>query len=168
LSFVGRNDSFVGMNPVSLLAALLLTSSAAAQLRAPEAPPPRAEQRRQARLMDEIEAKLRLPPGAQPLGHYARFYAFDAPGKVIAVYVVPEPRDPPGEKCEEVTVDGKSRPVACPPPHAWPPGVAAGRRRWVRNRREMPWIMDGGCLQISVTYDLKSGKIERATCNGYA
>jgi len=120
------------------------------------------------RLMDAIESKLTLPPGAQPLGDYARFYAFETPGKVIAIYVIPEPREPPGEGCEEVTADGNSHPVACPPFRAWPPGVPAGHRRWVRNRREMPWMADGGCLQISVTYDLQSGKIEEARCNGYA
>jgi hypothetical protein len=157
------------MKPGLLLAALLVTLPGAAPRPHPrKPPPPTAEERRQARLMDEIETRLALPPGAQPLSHYARFYAFEGPGKVIAVYMIPEPARPAGDHCVEMTADGNSHPVACEPSPAWPPGVPAGHRRWVRDRREMPLIFDGGCIQITITYDLKSRKIESASCNGYA
>src|SRR4051812_6691372 len=157
------------MKPRLLLAALLVAAPGlAAGPTAPKSRPPGAEQRRQAQLMDEIETRLILPSGALPARRYARFYAFEAPGKVIAVYVIPDPPDPPGARCDEMTADGKFHPIACPPFRAWPPGVPAGHRRWVRDRRDMPLIFDGGCNQITVTYDLKSGKIESAACNGYA
>jgi hypothetical protein len=70
-----------------ILPALLLLGCTQAQPAAP-APSPAEEQ---ARIMDRIEALVRLPEGARPLAEYSRHYAWqsrrDGARKVVAVYV---------------------------------------------------------------------------------
>lgn len=59
-----------------------------AQARA--APPPPSPTEEQARIMDRIEAEVRMPRGALPLADYGRYYAWkseDGVRKVVAVYV---------------------------------------------------------------------------------
>jgi hypothetical protein len=65
--------------------ALLLLGCAQAR---PAAPPP-SPTAEQARLMDRIEAELRMPRGALPLADYGRYYAWgseDGRRRVAAVY----------------------------------------------------------------------------------
>lgn len=73
------------MRTPRILLALLLLGCAQAQPAA--SPPPPADE--QARLMDRIEAEVRMPRGAQPLAEYGRYYAWrleDGRRKVAAVY----------------------------------------------------------------------------------
>lgn len=44
----------------------------------------------------------------------------------------------------------------------------AGHRRWFAKPIDLPSMSDGGCMQISVAYDIASRRITRAVCNGYA
>lgn len=80
--YIGRD-----MKAPRILLALLLLGCTQAQPAAP-APSPAQEQ---ARIMDRIEALVRLPPGARPLAEYSRHYAWqsrrDGVRKVVAVYV---------------------------------------------------------------------------------
>jgi len=75
------------MRMFRILPALLLLGCTQAQPAAP-APSPEEEQ---ARIMDRIEALVRLPEGARPLAEYGRHYAWqsrwDGARKVVAIYV---------------------------------------------------------------------------------
>jgi hypothetical protein len=66
------------MRAAAVAAALLLPESSASH-----------DEQRHARIMDEIERKVRLPAGAERLDSYARSYAPGAHGKVVGTYVIP-------------------------------------------------------------------------------
>ena len=74
------------MRAPQILLAFLLLGCAEAQPAAP-VPSPVEEQ---ARIMDRIEALVRMPRGAWPLADYARYYAWQSRGdgvrKVVATY----------------------------------------------------------------------------------
>lgn len=118
------------------------------------------------RLMDEIEARIELPPEAEGIDQYVRFYAFDGEGKVLGRYVLPRIAESnPNTICEEVGSKGASAELPCPPQAAWPMQGRAGERLWVSSPREFPMMLDGGCARINVQYDIASQKVERASCN---
>jgi hypothetical protein len=145
------------MKSLFLLLALLMLSCA-------QAP----ERSRQAKLMDEIEQKLRLPEGASRLDRYARFYAFGRGGKVVATYVIPYRHEPqPDEGCEQIEDNGTWHEVECEPPKPWPEGASAGQRKWVATERDLPFRADGGCSQVSIDFDPATHEVE-ASCNGAA
>lgn len=122
----------------------------------------------QVQLMDAIEKALVLPPRAHPLGDYARFYAFEADGKVVGRYVIPERAEPEtATGCLWVGRNGKTRVEPCPPSRAWPEGVAAGERKWVADPASVPGMSDGGCRQVNLLYHPRSGKVEWVFCNGF-
>ncbi len=77
-----------GMSAPQILLAFLLLGCAEAQP-APPAPSPAEEQ---ARIMERIEALVRLPQGARPLAAYSRYYAWqsreDGVRKVVATYLI--------------------------------------------------------------------------------
>lgn len=91
-----------------------------------------------ARIMDEIERQVQLPPDAHELQKYARYYAFDG-DKVIGTYTTSAGND-----------------------------QLRGRRLWLGDRRDLPILMDGGCAVVNVVYDPLAQRIERAFCNGHA
>ena len=45
-----------------------------------------AEEPQHAQLMNQTEKQIRMPAGSHPLAEYARYYAFDKNGRVIAIY----------------------------------------------------------------------------------
>lgn len=121
---------------------------------------------RPARLMEEIEEQIELPPQAENIDKYVRFYAFDRKGKVLGRYVLPRVAVPrPKGVCQEIGPEGTSRELPCPPQAAWPKRGRAGERLWVSSPREFPVMLDGGCARINIQYDIASQKVERATCN---
>ncbi|HYI47902.1 MAG TPA: hypothetical protein VEX35_05495 [Allosphingosinicella sp.] len=75
------------MSAPRILLAFLLLGCAQEQPAPPPAPSPVEEQ---ARIMDRIEALVRMPRGAWPLADYARYYAWqsreDGVRKVVATY----------------------------------------------------------------------------------
>ena len=125
---------------------------------------------KQAHLMEEIEQKVQLPKGAEPLNAYVRFYTFSDRGKVLARWVVPEANEPqPGDGCAEVVLsetETRLRDIPCDPPRPWPPEGRAGESRWVEHEKNMPVMMDGRCRQINIMFDLGTRKVEHAFCNG--
>ena len=126
------------------------------------------EERKHKALMDQIENQVQLPKGAHALGDYARYYTHDENGDVHGVYLIPfndEPR--PGEGCEELGSNLTGRNVSCPPGQSQD-ALAAGKRRWVDDRRNIPFIMDGGCMEVDVIFDASKGRIKSAYCNGVA
>ena len=148
------------------LAPILLVPSCTRAPQAAEARPSAAEQARQVRLMDEIERKIVLPGRARPLKAYARFYAFDGKGGAMARYLIPIPGARGGTTdCARVTPDLQAHLGRCPSSDPWP-GIPAGERRWEPDVKSVPFLFDGGCSQVNVAYDPRTGKVE-AFCNGF-
>ena len=131
---------------------------------------------RQQQLMDEVERSVVLPKGAQPLNAYGRNYAFSGKGKVVATYLIPFPPFDMSDGCDVMLKNFDSRPCTkkeiAESVRSNARGVAAqtpaGSRRWYRSPNSLPFINDGGCLQISVEYDIAAHHIVRVSCNGYA
>jgi len=128
-------------------------------------------------LMDEIERDVQMPKYARPLNAYGRSYALVGPDKVRAVYLLPLPPFPyRANQCSTITPDGKLRrcteaeieqgrhqdeQIANSRP-------AAGRQRWFDNPENLPEINDGGCMQITVEYEIVTKRFLRVECNGNA
>ena len=126
-----------------------------------------AEERDREAVMNQIEKQVQLPDGARPLREYARYYA-EHEGEVVAVYMIP-PNDEirPGDGCEELLENLTTREVPCEPMKTdW--AMPAGERRWFRSEQELPFINDGGCLQITVIFDRAKAVVKSADCNGMA
>lgn len=102
----------------SLLAMLLLTACST------------SEKREHASIMNEVEAKVRLPSGAGPLNRYSRYYTYGPTGNVIGTYVG-------GHLPPEET-----------------------ERKWVKDYRNLPMITDGECGVVHLEVNTKSRKIE--------
>ena len=110
--------------------------------------------------MDEIEARIVLPPGAAPLDHYARTYGLDEKGKVAAAYGIPY-RPGPDDGCEELLEYGAWRDVPCDPIE----GLAAGQRSWVGDAKNLKMAIHGGCTYVRLLYDPTTKRFERVACN---
>jgi hypothetical protein len=103
-----------------------------------------AEERQHSQLMDQIEKQVRMPAGSRPLAEYARYYAFDKRGRVVAIYTTL--REPSYESLN----------------------LPAGQRRWVSHEDRLPGISDGGCGVVEVLFDPATEQVTRAECNGLA
>ncbi len=126
------------------------------------------EERQRAAVMDQIEKQLQLPEGARPFGEYARHYAERDNGHVVGVYLVPfEDEIRSGESCEELDANFASHPVPREPMEM-PKQLAAGEREWLKSPRDLPFISDGGCAQITVIFDKAKSAVLSAECNGRA
>ena len=113
------------MRTLPILVALLLMAACSSE-----------GERRQATLMNEIEALVKLPNGAAPLQEYSRYYTYGRDDEVIGIYA--------------------GRYLA-----------KNAERKWVRDSRSLPVIMDGGCGVVNISFDIRSKKAE-AWCNGDA
>lgn len=144
----------------------LLATSASAIL------PPSREQG----VMDAIERSIVLPQKAWPFAAYGRNYAWSDATHVVATYILPSLPSVPREGCDLLTDDFKTRP--CTPEENAEMDrqetqfrtaeTPAGQRRWFAKPIDLPSMSDGGCMQISVAYDIASRRITRAVCNGHA
>ncbi|WP_028453790.1 hypothetical protein [Chitinilyticum aquatile] len=88
-----------------------------------------------------MEAKIQLPPGAEPLKRYTRLYSVESIAGhevLIAVYVL-----------------------------GWGDSVLKGSRVFLAPAR-MPGFYDGGCSVINVRYRLDTGQFLDVFCNGEA
>ncbi|WP_426259814.1 hypothetical protein [Sphingomonas sp. DC1100-1] len=144
----------------------LLATSASAIL------PPSREQA----VMDAIERSIVLPQKAWPFAAYGRNYAWSDTTHVVATYILPSLPSDPREGCDLLTDDFKTRPCT-PEKNAemdrqetqfLTAETPAGNRRWFAQPIDLPSIDDGGCIQVTVQYDVVSRSITRAQCNGYA
>jgi hypothetical protein len=124
------------------------------------------EERQHNKLMDIIEARVKLPEGARGLSEYARHYAVDEKGFIVGVYAPGYRAPAPDEGCEELLENMASRPIPCEEPEG--DRLLAGQRHWVGNTDRLPLILDGGCGVITIIYDPKAGAVKSATCNGEA
>jgi len=89
-------------------------------------------------IMAQIEQQVQLPANAHKLNKYARYYAADGT-RVIATYII----------------SGSDERLV-------------GKRRWMADKRDLPMVMDGGCMVVNVVYDLAKKKVEQSSCNGVA
>ena len=128
-------------------------------------------------VFETIEANVRLPAGAFPLDRYSRNYAKRPDGKFVATYIVPFTslqHDEGDLGCDVMLEDFGSRPCSEAEiaeshhrdlQYAKSYGTA-GETRWFDNYLEMPFINDGGCLQIDIVFDPLTSVIESVKCNG--
>ena len=127
------------------------------------------EQRRHEALMNQIEKQVQLPKGARPLSGYARYYAYGEGGQIVGFYMVPQDDDVrPGETCEQVFENLKTREVPCPVTEHAPDEISAGRRRWLRDFNGLPGISDGGCIAVNLVFDPTTATVKEIACNGLA
>lgn len=118
--------------------------------------------------MDQIEKQVHLPNGAGRLADYSRYYADDGHGEVVAVFlIIPKDEPRPGETCEELAANFTSRTVPCEPMHL-PWAIPAGQRRWLKDKRDLPFINDGGCMEVDVTFNRAKSTVTSIQCNGEA
>jgi hypothetical protein len=95
--------------------------------------------------VQRIESKVHMPDGAQAITAYLRFYAgvVDKGRQVIeGVYLA-------RGVVRDMQIDHE-RDVQISP------------------EKDIPFIDDGGCLMVTVYYDVASDTITHAACNGYA
>lgn len=116
-------------------------------------------------LMNKIEAQVKLPDGAKALNEYARYYVQRANGEVAAVYLIPfYDLAQSDERCEEILENFATRAVDCGPTKPdWL--ISAGERRWVKDERELPFMSDGGCGQVTVIFNQARSAITSVRCN---
>ena len=125
------------------------------------------EERQQRALMDVIEARVQLPAKARPLEEYARYYADAGDGTVLGVYLIPTTAPNPDDSCELLAADGSSRIVPCPQTRPdWE--IPADDRRWFEDHQKLPYINDGGCMEVDVVFDKMTSAVLSVTCNGEA
>jgi hypothetical protein len=116
--------------------------------------------------MDQIEQRVQLPKGAGSLGEYSRYYADGDSGEVVAAYLmIPKDERRPGEACEELDRNVEGHTVPCEP-IGLPWAIPAGQRRWLKDKRDLPFINDGGCADVNVTYDRAKSAVTSVECNG--
>lgn len=124
--------------------------------------------------MNEIERAVVLPKDARPLNSYGRNYAFSGPKKIVATYLIPlGPKSDEG--CEVVLEKNlESRPctkketddASAAEARTAAAQTAAGKRRWYKKPDDLPFILDGGCMQVNVEYDIPTHRVLFVTCNG--
>ena len=68
------------------------------------------------------------------------------------------PRDPAQKKEIAELADESARAAAAETP--------AGKRRWFDKPDDLPQIFDGGCMQVTVEFDIATHRIFSVTCNG--
>ena len=129
---------------------------------------------RQDELMDEIERSVVLPKGAERLAAYGRYYAFSDRQTVVASYLLPLPVPSFDEGCEEMSEDLSSRPctkqeVATMRASSARDAAARtppGKRRWLSSTKHLPFIADGGCMQVRIEFDPSAHRVLSVACNG--
>jgi hypothetical protein len=118
-------------------------------------------------LMDRLEREVHLPQGARSIEKYARYYADSGDGEFTAIYLIPtEDEIGPGVGCAELGADSISREVPCRSTTrpAW--AIEANERRWLRDKKDLPFQCDGGCSQVTVVFDKAKSVVKSARCNG--
>jgi hypothetical protein len=132
-----------------------------------------SDAQQQQRLADEIERLVVLPPHARPLSVYGRNYARSG-NEVVAVYLIPRSPVSAREGCETMTKDFHSRPCTKREIQDLERSEAlelraqtpAGVRRWYKTTNELPGVLDGGCMQVNVRYQISTRRILLVSCNG--
>jgi hypothetical protein len=128
--------------------------------------------RRHEDLMNQIESRIVLPAGARPLGAYGRNYAFSGRDRVLAVYLIPErPYDEHGGCVHGDGIECTKREVRALVREReilMASQASAGRRRWYQQANKLPGIEDGGCMQVTIQYDIPGKRVLSVACNGLA
>lgn len=122
-----------------------------------------AENEPNARLMEAIEARVKLPAGSEPLQRYSRYYAPGEGGNVEVLFTIHGPNTFKDFErfCDEGTV--KTFPCSAEGKSDLAP---AGSRKWLGDARHLPVSHGGSCGVIRFTYDPTTGEISAMECNG--
>ncbi|MBB3982129.1 hypothetical protein GGR44_001788 [Sphingobium fontiphilum] len=124
----------------------------------------------------QIEKVVVLPEGAGRLEEYGRNYAFASDKQVLAVYLMPLPSSADDDGCEIMLDNLSSRPcseseisdISGIEGAASSALARAGEVRWFKAEGELPFILDGGCTQVTLRYDLVAQRVTTIYCNGDA
>lgn len=122
----------------------------------------------------EIEHRVVLPNGAEPITEYGRNYAFVDDRRVQAVYLIPPKFRDYRAGCAIMTEEGPPRPcteleileMSKMDQDYLKSMAAADQSKWFGNIDELPFISDGGCEQITIEYDLLLRRFLLVACNG--
>ncbi|MGN6497048.1 MAG: hypothetical protein ACTHK5_06870 [Tsuneonella sp.] len=111
-----------------------------------------------------IESAVELPEGASSLASYERYYAQKADGIVIGVYTNHDSEHRRGvlRACKGL----RDKPYPCPTDAADIRLVEAGESVWLDDPTDLPAMSGGGCAQITLQYELASGRFLEVECNG--
>ena len=122
------------------------------------------------RVMNEIEAAIVLPAGADNFGKYARYYASADPDDIIAVYIKPAVllrRE--REQCEQLEEDGQSHRAPCSPiAREGAPSLVAGGRYWMKDWTNLPHIGDPDCGTVAFVFHRSTKRFTEKRCFGAA
>jgi hypothetical protein len=120
-------------------------------------------------LMDRIETSISLPKRAAALDAYGRYYADLPEGRVRAIYLIPSKPLDPAAACwtgdrpctaeERASLESDWAAAASG-------SLKAGERRWLGDGEAAPQIMDGGCSQITIDYEIATERFLGVVCNG--
>ncbi|HEX8382389.1 MAG TPA: hypothetical protein VF592_03340 [Sphingomonas sp.] len=117
-----------------------------------------SEKTRQQRLMNEIEAKLKLPKGSLPLAQHARYYT-EYRGRVLAAYTTEIETRAADYGCSDMQANMSLKEVSGPAAADLRPG----RRRWVQFS-DYPAVASEGCRAVQIQYDASTKSVEYAEC----
>lgn len=120
------------------------------------------------RAMDAIESTVVLPPSARKLNEYARYYSQGPDDEIVAVFVLPALVERKKHvECEELNEDlSSSKPVPCVSSLVKP--IEAGQRQWIADWRNLPWVHEQNCGDITVLYDRRRRLFKEVRCPGAA
>ncbi|MFY7745686.1 MAG: hypothetical protein ACOVQY_09670 [Erythrobacter sp.] len=125
----------------------------------------------QSAVIKRIEASIGLPPSAASMDEYSRNYGMRGDGKVLGVYAKRRNLSVSDDICKGCTEEQRQerQRLAKETEDWWVERYApTGESRWIGNFDDYPSLMDGGCLQIQVIYDLAKQHVEGVWCNGVA
>lgn len=119
---------------------------------------------RERQIISEIEESIKLPKGAGPMSSYSRYYAQQSDGAIIAAYVIHGEgfKDDVLRACREV----KGTPFPCPTRGGQVRLAEAGKSLWIGDPHDLPFILDGGCTDISVEYHPRTKRFAHVECAG--
>ncbi|WOE75423.1 hypothetical protein [Alterisphingorhabdus coralli] len=124
-------------------------------------------------LARKIESTITLPDDAYEMEQYARVYFLASNDEVHARYIRNfDNALKPDETCEQEVLlnngESTTRPVPCPEFLYEKPQFQTDQSVWVDDETEFPGIDDGGCILVSIIYDLKTNSFKSVSCNGQA
>lgn len=116
-------------------------------------------------VLDAIEESVVLPSGARKLNEYARYYSKGPDDSIVAVFILPALIKP--EECELFNEDPTlTSVVPCGSGMVKP--IQAGQRQWLEDWRNLPWVHDRNCGDITVLYDRRKRLFTEVRCPGAA
>jgi hypothetical protein len=122
-------------------------------------------------LMRKIENLLKMPAGSEPIASYNRYYAMTETGQVRGVYLA---RSLPFDVDRTCPISTANELTSCTEGEQLDGTKATAEKMaqsgwslWLASSDELPFVLDGGCSVIEVSYRPEM-EILNARCNGVA